>query len=202
MRMKLMRQPSHKLFGVYILMVVLAALPSHRMLTILRSLENVAGQQTQAKVISGERVKQDDPVVITNPKFADRDVARDLPFEAPDDWLKDVSFQLKHRSTKTVTYVGAEIYFPDTKATGPMMVRPLRFGQWPGHPDRIEQPLLLKPGETIDVALGPQYSSLKSFPRRKTTFEQHQQIDGKSLRGVLRRRNEVGLGRVLQAGPK
>lgn len=126
----------------------------------------VLGLRTpQKKVISGERVRndKDDPVTISETKLGDRELARNEEFDADDEWLRNVSFKVKNRSNKNVTFVGIDMYFPDTENTGAIMLRPLRFGQWPARPDPAMAPLSLKPGETIEISLGHQYASLKRF---------------------------------------
>lgn len=145
-------------------------LPAFCALFILITILGISNKQTrgfwsqnQRKVISGEGVRRDDhdPVVITNIKVGSKDVDLNTEFDAEGEWLKDVSFKLKNKSSKNVTFVGADMYFPDTNNMGPMVLRPLRFGQWPGRPNPAYSPLLLKPTETIDVSIGTEYAGLK-----------------------------------------
>ena len=125
--------------------------------------------QQPRKTISGEDLSQPDrdPVIITNLKVGNRQVAFKTPFDGEDEWMKDLSFEVKNHSTKTVTHVGVELFFSDSNSSAPRMVRQLRFGLRPGRQDQSNSaPISLKPGEHIDVLMNEQYATLKTFLER------------------------------------
>jgi len=76
------------------------------------------------------------------------------------DWIQNLQFSLRNRTDKRITYIGFELQFPDTGATGPLMVyREFGIGIHPnaGTPAgavlRNDVPLSLGPGETATAIL-------------------------------------------------
>lgn len=133
--------------------------------SIATSGSNASGPNPQDKIVLGEEVRntKNDPVIVGDIKLRTRAVAKGEPFEADDEWLKNLSFKLHNRSGKTVTYMAVDLVFPETAESGLTMLRPLQFGHWPGGSTGSRTPLLLKPNETLDVSLEGQYAGLKSF---------------------------------------
>ncbi|HSE18699.1 MAG TPA: hypothetical protein VLB46_16705 [Pyrinomonadaceae bacterium] len=132
--------------------------------------------QNSRKIVSSEAFSRPDrePVIITNIKVGDKPININTEFDADDEWIKELSFKAKNHSSKNVTYVGLELFFPDTSNTAPAMVRQLRFGQHPNKSNPQDGTLLLKPGDSLDVSLPTQYESLKKFLEVKqpvTTFK-------------------------------
>jgi hypothetical protein len=156
-------------FGALFVLAVTLAITNRQVLGL---------RPQQRKLIAGERVRKDknDPVTITSIKQGGRNLLAEEEFDANDEWLRDVSFKLKNNSNKNITFVGVDMYFPDTQETGALMLRPLRFGRWPNRPNDLVAPLLLKPGETIDVAIASQYDSLKKFLESKQPINKIQKL--------------------------
>src|SRR5258705_7526548 len=76
-------------------------------LSVASSKSDVLGLRGQEKSILGEPVRnpKDDPVTVVDIKVGTKTVVRDEQFDAADDWLKDLSFKVQNRSSKTVTYI-------------------------------------------------------------------------------------------------
>lgn len=121
-------------------------------------------QQKRGKLITRELPRPSDPVEITDLKLGLNEAPVNKPMELDDEWLKDLSFKLKNTSTKNIVYAVVELSFPDSKATGNMLVYDFRFGRHPGgevNPTR--GPLLLEPGKAIQVSLGERYAGIKKY---------------------------------------
>jgi hypothetical protein len=126
--------------------------------------------QKPQKVIAGEALSRPErePVIITDVKLGTRPVNLNVPFDHDDDeWIKNLSFKVKNHSSRTVTYVGVDLFFSDDTTGAPAMVRQLRFGQRPLNPNPRDGVLSLKPGDSLDVSMQTQYESLKKFIEMK-----------------------------------
>ena len=58
---------------------------------------NASGPIPQDKIILGEEVRntKNDPVIVDDIKIRSKEVSKDEPFEADDDWLRNLSFKPK-----------------------------------------------------------------------------------------------------------
>ncbi|PYP87709.1 MAG: hypothetical protein DMF61_08645 [Blastocatellia bacterium AA13] len=84
------------------------------------------------------------------------------------DWLESLGFTLKNTSQKQITYIHLELDFPETSASGSMMVyNQLGIGIDPRRSSTIRsgrEPLALNPGETITFAISAkEMASIKDF---------------------------------------
>ena len=76
-----------------------------------------------------------------------------------DDWFQGLSIVLENSSGKTIIYIGAGFLFPRRSVEvgkAPPLYKSLSYGLHPNAPDEAAQslqPLALKPGERITVAL-------------------------------------------------
>ena len=85
-------------------------------------------------------------------------------FEDESDWLKHVTFKVKNRSDKAITFLQIDLDFPETEATaGAIMMHQLLFGQRPDFRSTLNNPpLYIKPNETIEVSLASEYDDIKT----------------------------------------
>lgn len=169
-----LRAMSFGLVAVGILGCCFIAISADTGKSFLLSLKSV-GQNTR-KTITREHPRRNDPVQITDLKLRDKEAQLNKEFEAEDDWLKELSFKLKNISNKNITYVVVELSFPDSKATGHLMVRDFRFGRRPGEPNPTSEPLLLEPEKTIHISLAEQYTGIKSFLERRQSIRTHKTL--------------------------
>ncbi len=85
-------------------------------------------------------------------------------FEDDEDWLKKLSFQIQNTSSKSIIYLSLNLNFPETKSSGSMMSYPLNFGQRPNARFKTNNaPLLLKPGDTLQISVDESYDELIRF---------------------------------------
>jgi|GEM_PF-7088292 len=88
----------------------------------------------------------------------------DERFVADDSWLKDFSFQVENTSGKPIVYLSISLNFPETKVSGNMMSYPVIFGNRPASKVPVfRKPLLLKPGDLLNVSLKDEYDVLAKF---------------------------------------
>lgn len=126
--------------------------------------------QRPQKVITDEELGPDPgPITVSDVKLRENAVNLNKLFDGDDEWIRDISFKIKNRSTKNITYVGLNLVFSDTSSGDPGMVRQLRFGKRTegSGSGPANQPLLLKPGDLLDVSIPAQYQSLKKFIEMK-----------------------------------
>ncbi len=86
-------------------------------------------------------------------------------FEDESDWLKHVTFKVKNRSDKAITFLQIDLDFPETEATaGAIMMHQLFFGQRPDFRSTLNnQPLYIKPNEAIEISLEREYDDIKTL---------------------------------------
>jgi hypothetical protein len=102
------------------------------------------------------------------------------PFEAGDDWMKNVVFVIKNLSHKEIVAGSIRLDFPET-GTGikgdPFMTKSVELGRRPDHalyrPDGVKvglesaEPIHLLPGQELKVPLAPYYDEIKSIVEMK-----------------------------------
>ncbi|HEX8178952.1 MAG TPA: hypothetical protein VF525_05350 [Pyrinomonadaceae bacterium] len=83
-------------------------------------------------------------------------------FEGEADWLQDVTIRLTNRAAKPITWARIDIDFPETGATGHVLLHQLFVGR---HPDlevtRSNPPLRLLPHDSLEVSLAADYGQIK-----------------------------------------
>jgi hypothetical protein len=123
----------------------------------------VAGQQLQLGLSTGAR--EDQP---------------GTPFQADEDWLKNMSISLRNRTDKAIVCAQIELWFPeigDGSAARPTTKYTITVGQrpeWSRHlkggmlpADPTKKPLLFGPGETIVVPVGEYLAEIQSAVEQK-----------------------------------
>ena len=85
----------------------------------------------------------------------------------PEDWLADLEFSLRNKMDKQITFILAQLQFPETEGSGPKMVYSLHVGipPTPSESDlRLGRPLALAPGNRLIVTLSSEeLKQLKQF---------------------------------------
>jgi hypothetical protein len=102
------------------------------------------------------------PVDITEFKASGKAVNQDEEFEEGPDWVRNLTFKLKNKSNKTITYIMVNVTFPETKAAlnGRVVAHQIHLGQDPDN--KMEQaPLHLAPEQSMNLSLAPEYDDIK-----------------------------------------
>jgi hypothetical protein len=84
-------------------------------------------------------------------------------FEAGQEWLYDLSFRVENVSKRPIAFLQVNVNFPETRATGNLMSYTIYFGEMPGKKYKGSKPMLLKPGEAVNVDLESEKSKLARF---------------------------------------
>lgn len=86
-------------------------------------------------------------------------------FEDESDWLKHLTFKVKNRSDKPITFLQMDLDFPETEETaGAIMMHQLFFGQRPDFKSTLNNlPLYIKPNEAMVISLEREYDDIKTF---------------------------------------
>jgi len=100
----------------------------------------------------------------------------DESFKENSDWLGRTSFQIENVSEKAIVNLTVNIWFPETRATGNVMVYPISFGNRPGSKFQIAAPFLLKPGEKLEVSLSEKYADIARFVGQRGSIDSINQI--------------------------
>lgn len=120
--------------------------------------------QNKKKTISRWPTRLVYPVEITELKTEGKAVKADEEFEGDTDWLQNLTFKLKNKSDKTITFIVLDIDFPETRAVGDGRIseHQITLGSDPenksGHP-----PLHFLPGESMEVPLASEYKEIKTL---------------------------------------
>jgi hypothetical protein len=115
-----------------------------------------------------------------------REVRPGAPFQADEDWLKNMSVSLLNRTNKMIVRAEMEFVFPDTgdgSSLRPVTAYTLAIGQRPeidsftSHGQRFPQeagkhPLLFAPGQTLVVRVGDYVDAMQPLVEQKIQFAQ------------------------------
>jgi len=108
------------------------------------------------------------------------------PFQADEDWLRNMSISLTNRTDKVIVRAEIELYFPDTgdgSAAQPITTYNMTLGQRPevdsyaSHgqklmPEPAKQPVLLAPGQTLVIPVTDYVDAMQSRVEEKLAFSQ------------------------------
>lgn len=103
------------------------------------------------------------------------EIKQGTPFQADEDWLKNMSISLTNRTDKPIVCAQLRLWFPDTgdgTAVRPMTNYAITVGQRPESslyhadgskipPDSTKKALLLAPGETLVIHVGDYIQSIQ-----------------------------------------
>lgn len=85
-------------------------------------------------------------------------------FEADQNWIENLTFELENISDKPVVFLQGNINFPETRTTGILMSYLKSFGQRPNSKFKSKnEPMLLEPGETLEVSLDKEEGRIYKF---------------------------------------
>jgi hypothetical protein len=134
---------------------------------------------TITKVIVGDQEIQ--PGVSTGV----REVQPGNPFQADEDWLKNMSITLKNRTDKVIVRAEVQLWFPDTgdgSPSQPATAYTITLGQRPidsyrsnGQkyaPEPNKSPILIAPGKTLVVHVADYLDAIQSLVEAKLSFSQ------------------------------
>ncbi len=126
------------------------------------SSSKVSRIQDNKKVVEKHFALQTDPIEVIQPKIKTKAVKLGEAFEGESDWLEYVIFKVKNKSDKPITFFQIDLDFPETKATGSIMMHQIFAGQRPDFKSTLNNPpLYLKPGETMEISLKSEYNDIK-----------------------------------------
>lgn len=119
------------------------------------------------------RSSSDVPVELIEIKVKEKAVLLKQDFEGEVYWLKDLKFKIKNRSEKPVTWIGINLIFPETRATGLVMLHQLFIGQRSDMPSTLTSnpPLDLKPGEEKEISLEPEFDQIRRLIKLRGRVE-------------------------------
>jgi len=102
------------------------------------------------------------PIEITEPKVKGKALTLGEEFDDDSDWLKHLTFKIRNRSEKPITFFHLDLDFPETAATGPVMMHQLFFGRRSDVIETLSNALVyLPPNGEIEVSLDSEFSSIK-----------------------------------------
>jgi len=154
-------------------------------------------QSVEDRMVDIDRQTRMDPLTITKITVGDQQIqpgqssgAREdkpgTPFQADEDWLKNMSIVLKNRTDKVIVRVEIQLFFPDTgdgSASRPVTAYTITLGQIPEissftsrgqkiPPDPSIQPLFLAPGQTLVIRVADYIDTIQSLIEGKIPFSQ------------------------------
>jgi hypothetical protein len=102
------------------------------------------------------------PAEIVNIKVKGKAIKSNEKFEGESDWLKNVTFEVKNVSKKPITFIRVDIDFPETRATGRLMLHQIFLGQNPEATSTLGNvPLHLMPEKSLKVSLVSQHDRIE-----------------------------------------
>jgi len=108
-------------------------------------------------------------------KVAGKAVRLGEAFDGSDDWLAPVLIKVKNISNKPIVYLAVNVNFPETRPLRAMMSYGIDFGQRPGSrlpTPKNSVPMVLLPGDTLEIPLQDRYPKIKAFVERHWTMKE------------------------------
>jgi hypothetical protein len=154
------------------------------------------GRAVGYKTVDIDRQSRMDPVTINGVTIGDQQIQPGVsagplehepgtPFQAGDDWLRNLSIVLKNRTNKTIARAEIELFFPDTGdgISTPVTVYLIQIGRRPDidsfsgsgkylPPNPHAQPLLFLPGQTLAIHLTDYINEIQSVVEQKMPLSQ------------------------------
>jgi hypothetical protein len=154
----------------------------------------LSGKYLGTKMVYIDAQYRVDPVTITEVTVGDqqiqpglstgaREVRPGTPFQADEDWLKNMSISLKNRTNKAIDRAEVMLYFLGASASQPVAAYVITLGQRHESdsftsrgqrrpPEPNKQPLLCVPGQTLVVRVGDYVDEIQSIVEEKVPFSQ------------------------------
>ncbi len=127
-------------------------------------LQGQSGTQGRGRAISREHAPDNEPVIISDIRVRGNPIRFGERFDGNDTWLREITFKVKNRSNKPITYLRLDFLFPETRATGPVMAQQLFLGQRADITSSLSnEPLLLMPNESVEVSLDSQFERFRAL---------------------------------------
>lgn len=93
-------------------------------------------------------------------------------FDTDLDWIKNLAFKLENISDKPIVFLQVNVNFPETRSNGNLMSYGLTFGQRPDSKFSTDkEPMLLKPGETLEISLDKEKDRIYKFVNERQPIE-------------------------------
>ena len=121
--------------------------------------------QQNEKTVSKHPAPRNEPLEIIDIRTQTKTVKLGEGFEDESDWLKHLTFKVKNKSDKAITFLQIDLDFPETEKTaGAIMMHQIFLGQRPDVKSTLRKPpLYIKPNETIEISLEPIYGDIKTL---------------------------------------
>lgn len=120
--------------------------------------------QDDKKTVARELPSPNEPVELGDIKFKGKAVKFDEKFAGHNTWLRDVTFKVKNKEKKPITYLRLDFFFPETSSTGPVMLHQLYLGRRSDVPSMNHQePLRLLPNQSTEISLQFQFEDIKNL---------------------------------------
>jgi hypothetical protein len=120
-----------------------------------------------------------EPVEFASLKVKGRAAGLGEKFEGEGDWLRGVTLSIRNRADQPIVWARLDLTFPETAATGPVMLHQIFLGSRPDLPQPPGvAPLRLMPKETLEVPLAAEYEQIKTLIElRHASVELVRQLD-------------------------
>ncbi len=148
-------------------------------------------RQTRMDPVTIEKITIGDQLIQPGVATAAREDKPGTPFQADEDWLKNMSMVLRNRTDKVIVRAEIQLFFPDTGNgnTPPGRISPtvtayiIALGQLPDwatyrrdgsklSPEPTKQPLCLAPGQTLVIRLADYTDAIQPIVEEKVVFSQ------------------------------
>lgn len=90
---------------------------------------------------------------ITKVELRDRALDIGRPFDAENEWLRQLSLEIKNVSGRDIRYVKIELDFPSDDTGMNLIVVPLKYGEPPQDGEAEAPSNLLRPGESVTLSV-------------------------------------------------
>jgi len=120
--------------------------------------------QNAEKTIKG--LSQPNQPIEISVKVKDKAVKLNKKFEGEAGWLKDVTLEIKNTSNKTINFLRLDIDFPESRATGKILLHQIFLGKNSDIQSlRNKAPLNLMPGQSLEIPLASEHERISRLIR-------------------------------------
>lgn len=168
--------------AIIVVLVIVAGSPP---VWLDRAIAAQSEPRSRQKLVEIEPMGEGDALWIFDIAIGDQQIEPRVPFQAGDNWLKDMSILLRNRTDKTIDYLEIRSRFPEggNGRTEPLTAYHIQLGQIPavdrfngkGEPMRVDpslKPLGLAPGGSLAVHFADYFDSIRAIVEQKMPFEQ------------------------------
>jgi len=166
---------SQKLFSWLGLVTISAILGYLLGLGINASISSVNAQSDKKVIKLAKTAKPQ--LKFAEVKVGQQDRKFDESFDAEPEWVKNLSFKLENTSGKPIVFLQVNVNFPETRLSGNLMSYGVSFGQRPDSKLKHNKPMLLMPGETLEVTLDKEKDKIYKFVYERLPIESIQKVE-------------------------